>query len=395
LLIQVSSHDFFGTYSPRYLEDGREQYQRLLQAYDLLGYAEHLIWNSTPLPHGLTYSLRLGIYNWFERWLLKSDRQILEEPPVAPETEAQLWVGPTGNVARDFGSLRPFDLVKQKAATVRPAPGAWKEFLPVKAGDGDVQLKTLAEVPFKGARIAATEVNSAPQVWIPGWWFVPERVASGHSTLLALDDRGRSVNAQEGGLYHQLASSGRRVLAADVRGIGDSRPEVGRGNPRYTIPHDSEEDFAWASLILGDSLLAQRIGDILATVSALRNELPDGNQRISIAASGSLTVPALFAFASDQRIDSLYLCGGLISFRSLLETEIYQQTLANFAWKLFTVTDLPALAAESAPRPIHVAGAANGAGRRMTPEAAREVYPSRNVQISDKAAWDVKALAAV
>jgi hypothetical protein len=31
----------------------------------------------------------------------------------------------------------------------------------------------------------------------------------------------------------------------------------------------------------------------------------------------------------------------------------------------------------------------------MTPEAAREVYPSRNVQISDKAAWDVKALAAV
>jgi hypothetical protein len=203
------------------------------------------------------------------------------------------------------------------------------------------------------------------------------------------------VNAQEGGLYHQLASSGRRILAADVRGIGDSGAEVGRGNPRYTIPHDSEEDFAWASLILGESLLAQRVGDILASVSALRNALSDAEQPISIAARGSLTVPALFAFASDQKIHSLYLCGGLISFRSLLETEIYQQTLANFAWKLFTVTDLPALAAESAPRPIHVAGAVDGAGRRMTEDAARSFYSSRNVQLSDKPAWDVKALAGV
>ncbi len=272
LLIQVSAHDFFGTYSPRYLEDGQEQYQRLSRAYELLGHADHLSWNSTPLPHGLTYSLRLGIYNWFERWLLKSDRQILEEPPVAPETEAALWVGPTGNVTRDFGSLRPFDFVKQKAAAMHPA-GTWKELLPVNLGEGHVQLKTLAEVPFKGARVAATEVNSTGQVWIPGWWFVPEKAESQRSTLLVLDDRGRSTDAQEGGLYHQLASSGRRVLAADVRGIGDSRPEVGRGNPRYTIPHDSEEDFAWASLILGESLLAQRIGDILATVRALRNGL--------------------------------------------------------------------------------------------------------------------------
>jgi dienelactone hydrolase len=386
LLIQVSSHDFFGTYSPRYLEDGREQYQRLLRAYDLLGHADHLSWNSTPLPHGLTYSLRIGIYNWFERWLLKSERQILEEPAVAPEKDSELWVGPTGNVARDFGSLRPFDLVKQKATTMsRPVPGAWKELLPVKA----------VAVPFKGARVAATEVNSASQVWIPGWWFVPEHADPQASTLLALDDRGRNAEAHEGGLYHQLASSGRRVLAVDVRGIGDSRPEVGRGNPRYTISHDSEEDFAWASLILGDSLLAQRIGDILAIVSALRNELPGGDQRISVAARGSLTVPTLFAFASDRAIDSLYLCGGLISFRSLLETEIYQETLANFAWKLFTATDLPALAADSAPRAIHVAGAINAAGTRMTVEAAREVYPSPNVRISGHPAWDVKALAAV
>ena len=67
--------------------------------------------------------------------------------------------------------------------------------------------------------------------------------------------------------------SGILVCAADVRGIGDSRPEVGRGNPGYTIEHEAEEEFAWGSLILGKSLLRQRAEDILA-VSAGSEERP-------------------------------------------------------------------------------------------------------------------------
>ena len=106
-----------------------------------------------------------------------------------------------------------------------------------------------------------------------------------------------------------------------------------------------------------------------------------------------MTVPALFAFAADQKIDSLYLLGGLISFRSVLETEIYKQTLANFAWKLFTGTDLPEVAAESSPRTIRIAAPVDAAGTRMTVQAAREVYPGSHIQISAQPAWDVTALA--
>jgi hypothetical protein len=383
LLIEVSAHDFFGTYSPRYLEDGREEYAKLARVYEMLGHPDHLAWRSTPLPHGLTYSLRLAIYNWFERWLKQSERRIAEEPPVAPEPANLLWSGPTGSVVRDYNSLRPIDLIKQTAAAIHPGGD---ELFSIAARRAP--FRELAMTRFAGVRVAAVEVNSASAVWIPAWLFTPEKSDARENTLLVLDSRGRNAGAHEDDLYHRLASAGHRVCAADVRGVGDSRPEAGRGNPGYTISHGSEEDFAWASLILGDSLLAQRVTDILVLIQALKLT----NRPLALAARGRLSVPALFAFAASNDVSSLYLAGGLASFRSVLETELYSEPLSNFAWDLFRRTDLPLLAAHAAPRRIHLAGAVDASERPLGAEELRRIYTTANVEISDEPAWDERAL---
>ncbi len=395
LLVQVSAHDFFGTYSPRYLNDGREQYERLANIYAVLGRAENLAWRSTPLTHGLTYSLRLGIYNWFERWLKTSDRVIAEEPPVAPEPDSALWAGATGNVTRDFRSLRPFDLIQQSASSIRrdTARSDWTRALPVTSPSAGLKLRTLATVPLKDVQVSAVEVNTEAEVWVPVWVFSPANLDAGRSALLVLDDRGRNTHAHEDDLYHRLARKGRLICAVDVRGIGDTRPEVGRGNPEYTIPHDAEEEFAWASLILGTPLLSQRITDILAVARAVKNTYPPIS--VALAARGRLTVPALFAFAATPDIGSLYLAGGLVSFQSVLETEICRQPLANFAWDLFRATDLPVLAAQSAPRQIHLAGAVNGANQQVSLAELQRTYSSENVRFSSEPAWDDTALGSV
>lgn len=397
LLIQVSAHDFFGTYSPRYLSDGREEYQKLLKCYEILGHSDQLGWSSTPLPHSLSYSLRLSVYNWFEKWLKKSDQRIQDEPSVAPEPDQTLWVGPTGNVVRDFDSLRPFDFVKQDANAVTSRKNAkpWTEALGLRQPEQEPNLQKLASTPLEGASIEAIEVQSAPGVWLPAWFFTPGKAGTTQPPLLVLDDRGRNALAEEDGVYHRIARSGRFICAVDIRGMGDTRPEVGRGNPGYTIPHDSEEDFAWGSLILGDSLLKQRIQDIVAVARAMRNESNLRNAPLALAARGRLTVPAFFAFAASSKINSLYLAGGLVSYRDILNTENYRQPLSNFAWNLFRLVDLPELASQAAPRRIHLAGAVGAANNRLDPNTVRNVYPGSNVEISADPGWDEKALRSV
>jgi hypothetical protein len=403
LLVQVSAHDFFGTYSPSYLDDGGEQYQNLAKVYEICGRPDQLGWTSTPMTHGLSYSLRLAIYQWFERWLMNSERTIAEEPQVSPESEEALWTGPTGNVTRDFGSLRPFDWVKREAAAIggERTGVSWKKLVSYKLPPAQLKLRTLKEVPLRGVKLAAAETNSAGGVWIPVWSFIPATPDLGRPPLLVLDDRGRNSGAQEDGLYHQLALSHRIVYAADIRGIGDSRPEVGPGNPAYTIEHNDEEEYAWAALILGEPLLAQRITDILSLVRAIGNERLGGKEQVAIAARGRLTVPALFALAASENIGAIYLAGGLVSFKSLLETENYQQPLANFAWDLFRSTDLPVLAAQCAPRPVQLAGAVDGSNSRLSIDEVRRIYAgntgatSDNIRISASPAWDEAALGAV
>src|SRR5262249_2986181 len=69
LLFEVSARDFFGTYSPSYLESGQEEFAKLKAVYAKLGAADRVTWLETPLPHGLSYDSRLKVYNWFNRWL--------------------------------------------------------------------------------------------------------------------------------------------------------------------------------------------------------------------------------------------------------------------------------------------------------------------------------------
>lgn len=343
LLVLVSARDFFGTYSPSYLSSGREEFDKLRGVYRALGRENALEWGETPAPHAMSRDLRLRIYRFFERHLRQSSRAIEHEPAVAPEPEAQLYAGPTGNAVRDFRSTTPLRMTRALAITLRPkSPPEVASMLRIQPQHGHKAV-TLGRAVAEGCTIEALEVESARQVQVPGWLFVPE--SASQSVLLLLEPNGRSPRWREGDLYQRLAAKGITVSAFDVRGIGDLSPEVGRGNPYYTRPHAEEEAYAWASLILGSSLLSQRVVDILAIAEALRSHPACRNKRTVLAARGKMCVPALFAGAIDKELARVYLAGALRSYRSLLETEQPQESFANYLPGVLAGSDLPEIAA--------------------------------------------------
>lgn len=386
LLITVSAKDFFGTYSPTYLSNGLEEFQKLQKVYGVLGREGSVKWVESPLPHGLAYNSRLHVYNFMRRALLGNDTLVTDEPYVQPEADRDLWVGPTGNVVHDFASKTPFMLVRERAQQIETPvrPADLERLLQLEHPPASAKPRVLSTVPSGSLTVDAIEVVSAPEIAVPAWLFKPKKQAG--RTILLLDERGRNLHWREGGLCEQIASRGHAVCAADLRGIGDLRPEVGRGAAGYTIGHDSEENYAWASLILGRSLLGQRVADILALAAQYGP--------VSIAANGRLTVPALFAAALDKRIESVYLAGGLISYRSIVETENYKAPLANLLVNVLAHTDLPQLAALVAPRRVTLAGAIDAAGKAVAGDAVRRLYNSPNIEVKASPDWTAEALTA-
>ena len=110
LLILTSAKDFFGTYSPNYEENGLEEYGRLEAAYRFLQKPDHLQRFESPLPHGLSYVLRLEIYRWLTRWL-QDGRKIDQEPPVAPEPDRNLWGDCIGKRSSRFGKQDAISII--------------------------------------------------------------------------------------------------------------------------------------------------------------------------------------------------------------------------------------------------------------------------------------------
>ena len=384
LLIATSAHDFQGTYSNSYQASDREQFALLAQAYAASGARDRLQHVESPLPHSLSYPLRLEIYNWFEKHLQGGKRAIEEEPPTNPERDETLWCGATGNMVRDFGGKTAFDITASQARAIQtPAqPADLRSLLAMDAPRPNPEIQEIARTRFPGCDVLAFEVQTAPNVWAPAWLYLPKRAWT--RLMIVLDPAGRNTHDGEAGLSAQIANAGIAVCAADLRGIGDLRPMISEGAPGYAREHQTEENYAWASLIFGRSLLGQRTTDILALVQALASRYPQAE--LVIAARERLTVPALCAAALESRVAKVYLSGHLVSWRSIVESEEYSHPFANFVPDVLHNADLPQIARSIAPRTVIVAGPVDARGRPVA------VAQSPYTNCRERPGWDLASL---
>lgn len=340
LLVTVSARDFFGTYSPKYLLNGREEFDKLRAVYATLGHADRLAWADSPLPHGLSYATRLEVYNWFERWMKPDGRKLTGEPPVAPEKDETLWVTAKGRVPGELAG-------KVKVPAPKPGPDLAK-LLSLDLPPATAVFSVAGKTRQGDVAIEAVEVPSAPHVWVPAWLLLPPTKA--RAVLLIADGRTRNRYWQEGSLALDLALDGIAVCAVDLRGSGDLSPELPRGAAGYASGHANEENFAWASLILGKPLAGQRTADLLAVIQALHRYPATAGVPLRLAASGKMTVPAIFAAALSQQVEKLHLLAGLKSYRSLVEAVNPSHPLANFVPGILQHTDLPEIVQSLKPR---------------------------------------------
>ena len=394
LLIWPSDRDPFATYSPNYLRNAWQEYQKLSHTYEVLGRADRLGWADTPLPHALAYRDRLLVYNWFSRWLQGNENPSAEEPPVKPVAPAALWATESGSVIRSLHSATPFSLLRS-FKTERKSVS-----LPLLLGmdlPGDVRTVTVAKVQTSHVKIDQLEVRSEPEVTLPAFLLSAVKASREAPVLLVLDD----VLAQR--LWFDPEADdviGEDcpvvVCAADIRGIGTLTPQFSPGAAEYEAWHQQEENYAWSSLFFGRPLAGQRARDILCLAKALRGLPATAGRPIHLAAWGRLVFPALVAAALDPQIASLYLSGGLGAFRLATEIEVPNQPLANYVPGWLNHTDIPDLISSLAPRKVVWAGPTDAAGKALDSGLANELYRDAisrgTIVLTPSAEWSAERL---
>lgn len=366
-LICAASRDFFdsqGTWT---------SFREAKRVYGLMGHAERVDLVESDSGHGFPKTQREAMLRWMRRWLLKVD-DAPTEGEIAVVKESDLLCTRTGQVLEDFKGKSVFGLNAEREAELakgRAKARSRDELLKDVARRVGVRLPVAAakmtevgEVKREGYRIRKLIFETEPGVQVPGLLF-----AGGRGPLVIYaDGAGKSGAAAPGGPIEKLVKDGSRVLALDLRGMGETAPgQAPAGRPNYFGVDYFE---AFVSLHLSRPLPGQRTTDLLAVVAKMTGESDD----IRLIGVGAAGPAALHAAALEARIKQLTLEGSLVSWSAVVRTPISHNQLTNVVPGALAAYDLPDLAAAVAPRPLTIRKPADPTGRPLPGDAALAAY---------------------
>jgi cephalosporin-C deacetylase-like acetyl esterase len=361
LLMTITLHDAGHTYSPEYVSGSHDLLDEYKRAYGLLGAGDRVSLQATTVSHGYVYEMRRATYAWFNRWFDMQNADD-DESSQAVESDATLFVTPTGFVTASFGGETALSLTRQMADEIHTplllsadhVRSRIRSVLGIEEWRGAVlAARVLATIKKPGYRAEQFEFTSEQEIRTPGWLLTPENAGPSTPTLLYVGEAAAWSSVAEDAFAERLcATGGCRVAVIDVRGRGDCA--IGyppRGRFYFPGRITDEAYLAWFTLMLGRPLLGGQIYDTLRALHYLRSR-PDAGAPVSLVGDGPHGVIALYAAALDTRVRGVILRQTLTDYRSLAVAERYAQPFGIYAYGILREFDLPDVARAAAPRPV-------------------------------------------
>ena len=405
LLMLITLHDAGHTYSPEYVAGSLEAVDEYQRAYGLLGGGDRLALQATTARHGYVYEMRRATYAWFNRWFEMKGVDD-GETSQAVESDAALFVTPTGFVSTSFGGESALSLTREMSESVHPPAS-------LSADDVRRRVRTVLAIgesrgPAPTSRVLATirkasyraeqfELASESEIRTPGWLLTPDAAGPSTPTILYVGEAPAWSSVAEDAFAERLCAQGKcRIAVIDVRGRGDCAigyPQRGRF---YFPERISDEAYlTWFTLMLGRPLLGGQVYDTLRALEYLRSR-PDAGGAISLVGDGPHGVIALYAAVLDERVSGVALRHTVTDYRSLAVAERYTQPFGIYAYGILREFDLPEVAAATRPRPVLLLDPVTPGGEPAG-ATARDLYkgvPTVTVRTTDAAEDPAQVLAA-
>lgn len=358
-LMLTATQDFFD------IKGAWTTYREAHRLFGKLGHAERVGIFEYDDKHGFSKPRREAAMRFMRRFLMNRDDAPSENDfPVF--TDAQLQCTRSGQVLEDFKGKSVFDLNRERGRQLRLAArrqasanlaSRVEKLLGKQPRPGGIEKTKVSTEQRPGYQIAACIYHTEPGIKVPALEFIPNREATGPLVIYVHGD-GMAAEAGKGGAIEKRVLDGQRVLAIDLRGMGETAP-AGKGSHG---PFGADWKEAFLALHLDRPLLGQRVFDLRSVLRAT------GAKEVHLVGVGAAGPIALHAAALDERAKELTLEKSLVSWSLLLEMGISQDQLANVIPGALRTYDLPDLAAMFAPRKLTIRDPVDALGRPIPRE---------------------------
>jgi pimeloyl-ACP methyl ester carboxylesterase len=370
VIILAQEKDFFDN------RGSTETYERLKKLYTLLGKPENIQLHIGPDPHGYSLSNREAMYRFFGN--ATGIPAAAAEPAITLEKDANLLCTPKGQVG-EMGSRRLMSFTNEKALLLKTTRKTLSGTALQEALRSVLKMPALSESPpdyrilrSAGARKYPTKgyctyaVETEPMIHALVTRLSAEpltsRLPRGQSkALLYIAHRSADAELRSDPFVQELAAAApdAAIFACDVRGMGDSQPDICGAN-QFLDRYGSHYFYAAYSQMLDRPLLGQRTFDVLRVIQLLAAA---GHTEIHLAGQGWGALPAALAAVLSKEAQQVTLKHALTSFHDLATHEDPQWPHAVMLPDVLAHFDLPDCYAALQPRQLQLIepwGAADG-----------------------------------
>jgi dienelactone hydrolase/pimeloyl-ACP methyl ester carboxylesterase len=333
VIILAKEYDYFDA---RGSEEALARQQSLYRLFGKESNAELFI---GPSYHGYTQENREAMYRFFNSVTKVSTAQT--EPPITIEKDETLWATPQGQVQVGDQAKTIFAFTSEKAAALTKARGEVAGDLlkaavtkvlklPARNDSAVADYRILRSVgsrsyPAKGYCTYAVETEPGIQALVTRLYedtLTSRPPANKKRAVLYISHRSADAELRSEPLIKDLvtAEPDAAFYAMDVRGIGESQPDVCGAN-QFLRPYGSDYFHSAHSLMLGRPYLGQKTHDVLRVIDWLKSI---GHEEIHLAGRGWGAQPAAFAALLHDAVKTVTLKNALTSYLELAQTEDYQ-----------------------------------------------------------------------
>ena len=387
LRIGSAQQDFFP------IEGTRVTYEEVQKIYELVDAESKLDKVEVNEKHSLSTGLREAAYQWFERWLLTKTENP-KESSVTVENEKNLLCTESGQVLDSLGGETVQSLNRQRLAkrsyrlpTLHSKDDLAKFQNQLRRDihevlndsmepESHVEVHTYETLDRDGYTIEKLIYETEPRVRIPTLIFKPKNLRSKAPAILYLNELGKGMEAQKGGLLERLTGIGFVVCAIDPRGLGETQCKIESKVDYFHPSLGVEENLVYNSFLIGKPMLAMRIKDSLRALDLLSQRSEVEASKIYVLGAGGGGLMAQFVTALDRRVAGTASVNALLSYRQIIETGNYAVHVNLFLPEVLRYFDLPEVAAGVAPRPFLLLNAQDPMKRPLSAERVQQELQS-------------------
>lgn len=332
----------------------------LYKSYAAHGAHEKFTTTMVRAPHGYNLEQRELAYSWMLRWT-GGDAADFWEGEIAIDKEEDLWATAGGNVFLEPASREPQELIldyleehravwegitekadleihrKRLERSIKKVLHADLDHSAVKGSIGEsYMMENLVVRPFI--------VEPEEGILLPGVLLEPRMADEFRGTILYISEDGKSEILEEMGIVTGLLGKGYRVCAADLRGTGETLPDMAG---------------KFWDFLAGRPIFGQRVMDVLALSHWLKGA-EAGASQIKIWGKGMGALYGSFAGVMDRNISGFVFEEPLISFESLVRVKVPEYGNEILLPGILQVFDMPQVYQSLAPRPVNLINAVSG-----------------------------------